>query len=72
MKKRYSENDLKKIVENYRNGEFILLSIIENKGLKSKILVKHKKCNRELEIILYNLVNLNYIGLIIKNLMKKS
>lgn len=26
MKKRYSENDLKKIVENYKNGELIFQS----------------------------------------------
>lgn len=56
---KYKENELIKIIEDYNNNEFICTSIIENKGLKSRVTIKHKICQREFPVILYNLVYLN-------------
>lgn len=55
----FNKEKIEDDIKNYRNGEFELVSILEFKASKSKIRVKHKKCDREMDLIFGNLVCLD-------------
>lgn len=56
---KYTFEFIKNKVESYRDGEFELIDVEEFSGCKSKVKVRHKKCNR----ILTNQNIANFIGL---------